>query len=175
MNSMLIGGPSNTYSLCSMHIWLHVLSIPYVQGSRLPGSICYGFSCASFSRHEFHMSRVLVCQSPFVMNSMLTGLHVRRVPSMPGSMLTGFYALCILCMPRSCVMSSMHAGFHACRAPCMPGSMHAGFLCVGLHLLCIPCMPDSMFYEFHACRAPCMLGYKYMLLVKVISIAGDIY
>ena len=29
--------------------------------------------------------------------------------------------------------------------------------------------------SFHVCRVLCMPDYKYMLLVKVISIAGDIY
>ena len=53
----------------------------------------------------------------------------------------------------------------------------AGFLGAGYHVCMVPCMPGSMHAGFYACRVlvhrvPCMPGSKYMLLVKVISIAG---
>ena len=54
--------------------------------------------------------------------------------------------------------------------PCTPGSICCQFLSV-LFL----CVVNSMLVGFHARRVPCMPGYKYMLLVKVISIAGDVY
>ena len=112
---------------------------------------------------------------PGVMNSMCAGFscagfHVRRAPCLPGSCAQGytlarFHAYRVPCLP-----GSMLTGFQLRWVPCTPGSICCQFLCV-LFL----CVVNSMLVGFHARRVPCMLGYKYMLLVKVISIAGDIY
>ena len=127
---------------------------------------------------------------PCLPGSSYVGFHAYRAPFVTGSCTqvsrvsgskhVGFHLLPVLVLRVLPVMNSNHAGFHSCRtpttpAPCRPGSMFYEFLCV-LFLCVVNSMhAGSMFYEFHACWVPCMLGYKYMLLVKVISIAGDIY
>ena len=128
MNSMLIGGPSNTYSLCSMHTWLHVLSIPCVPG---------------YSYVGFHACRVLYVMNSCVSGSSYVGFHVYQVPCLPGSMLARFHAYQVPCLPGSMLtrftQGSTHTGLHllpalvhrslVCRVPSMPGSICSQFLC----------------------------------------------
>ena len=146
-------------------------------------------------------TRFHACQVPCLPGSMLTGFHAYQVPCLPGSMLTGFQlrwvpripgSICyrflytgLSCVgfqacrvpfaPSYCVMNSNHAGLQPHRTPITPAPCSPGSMCCELHACRVPCTSDSMFYEFHARRVPCMPGYKYMLLVKVISIAGHIY
>ena len=154
----------------SMYEGLHayrvlVRRVTCLPGSRVPGSMLT----------RFHLLPVLVWWIPWLPGSSYVGFHVYQAPWLPGSIYSGFFCA-----------SFLHSGFHLLWTPCMPDSNHARLqsrrvLCVMnscvfyFYVLWTPCLADSMHAGFYVLWIPCMPGYKYMLLVNVISIAGHIY